>query len=201
VEREGPRELHDSKEPCPAKRRDRRMSGKVVKINRAPVLTLWAAVVAEKLGYERETALTFGKAVAGLNAQSKGRMLGIYGPPKAAHGEVAKKVGLGEDFWVQVCGRGVPAKNTDAGIRAVVKDQPIDPAKVETYLESKFKDDLPAVRQAMEELASAFPPEKLEEASYSLYEKFRPEIASGRRGWGQAGDLDLSLIRSLAPKH
>lgn len=176
------------------------MSGNVVKINRAPVLTLWAAVVAERLGYERETALTFGKAVAGLNARSKGRMLGIYGPPKATQEEEARKVGLGEDFWVEVCGRGVPVKNTEAGLRAVVKDQPIDPTKVEVYLESKFKGDLPAVREAMAGLASAFDPEELKEVAYSLYERFRPEIASGKRGWGQAGDLDLALIRSLAPE-
>lgn len=31
---------------------------KRIKINRAPVLTLWAAVVAERLGYEHATALT-----------------------------------------------------------------------------------------------------------------------------------------------
>jgi len=54
------------------------MAKKKIKINRAPVLTLWAAVVAKRLGYEEETALTLGKAVAGLNAQSKGRKLGIY---------------------------------------------------------------------------------------------------------------------------
>jgi len=176
------------------------MGDNVVKINRAPVLTLWAAVVAERVGYDHETALTFGKAVAGLNAQSKGRMLGIYGPPKARHAGEPKKVGLGEDFWVDVCGRGVPVKNTEAGIRAVVKDKPIDPAKVETYLKSKFKDDLPAVREAMEELASSLEPEELAEVSYGLYEKFRPEIAAGRRGWGQKGDLDLDFIRSLAPE-
>ena len=29
-------------------------------INRAPVLTLWAAVVAERLGYDRAAALTLG---------------------------------------------------------------------------------------------------------------------------------------------
>jgi hypothetical protein len=40
-----------------------------VTINRAPVLTLWAAVVAERLGFERVEALTLGKAVAGLTAQ------------------------------------------------------------------------------------------------------------------------------------
>ena len=35
-----------------------------IKINRAPVLTLWAAVVAERLGFDHEVALTLGKAVA-----------------------------------------------------------------------------------------------------------------------------------------
>ena len=58
------------------------MARTTVKINRAPVLTLWATVVAERLGYDHETALTLGKAVAGLNAQSKGRRLGIFEEPK-----------------------------------------------------------------------------------------------------------------------
>ena len=53
------------------------MPGKIVQINRAPVLTLWAAVVAEALGFAPDEALTLGKAVAGLNAQAKGRRLGI----------------------------------------------------------------------------------------------------------------------------
>jgi hypothetical protein len=47
-------------------------------INRAPVLTLWAATVAERLGFDEGEALSLGKAVAGLNAQSKGRRLGIF---------------------------------------------------------------------------------------------------------------------------
>ena len=49
-------------------------------INRAPVLTLWATIVAQRLGFQREEALTLGKAVAGLNAYSKGRSLGLYEP-------------------------------------------------------------------------------------------------------------------------
>lgn len=166
--------------------------------NRAPVLTLWAAVVAERLGYDREAALTLGKAVAGLNAQSKGRMLGIFGQPKAPErGGPPKKVGLGEDFWIDLCGRGVPVKNTNDGIRAVVKDKPIDPVKVETYLASKFGNDLTAVRGAMEELAGTFEPEELVERAYGLYEKFRPDIPPGKRGWGAKGELKLDLMRSL----
>jgi hypothetical protein len=174
------------------------LPGKAISINRAPVLTLWAAVVAEALGYARDEALTLGKAVAGLNAQSKGRMLGIFGPPKSAeNGKPPKKVGLGEDFWVEVCGRGVPVKNTDDGVRAVVKDKPIDPASVDKYLKGRFGDDLPAVRKAMEALAGSFESEELARRAYTLYEKFRPEIPGGRRGWGAKGELDLGLIRSL----
>jgi hypothetical protein len=31
-----------------------------------------------------------------------------------------------------------------------------------------------------------------------LYEKFRPEIPEGKKGWGARGELDLDYIRSLA---
>ena len=71
-----------------------------IKINRAPVLTLWAAVVAERMGYDRDAALTLGKCLAGHARR--------------------------------------------------------------------------------------------------LYEQFRPEIPTGKRGWGAKGTLDLDLIRSLA---
>ena len=55
-----------------------------MKINRAPVLTLWAKVVAEQLGYSEDEALALGKAVAGYTAQFKGRSLGIYVPKETA---------------------------------------------------------------------------------------------------------------------
>jgi len=54
------------------------MSKDTILINRAPVLTLWAAVVAERVGFSPDEALSLGKAVAGLNAQTKGRALGIF---------------------------------------------------------------------------------------------------------------------------
>ncbi len=174
------------------------MAGKVIEINRAPVLTLWAAVVAQRQGYEEDTAITLGKAVAGLNAQSKGRMLGIFGPPKAPEGGgPPKKVGLGEDFWIEVCGRGVPVKNTEDGIRAVVKDKPIEPDKVRAYLEGKFGDHLQDVRDSMARLAESYGPDDLGDVAYGLYEKFRPSIPPGKKGWGRKGPLDLDFIESL----
>jgi len=49
---------------------------RVMLVNRAPVLTLWAAMVAEVLGFEHEEALTLGRAVSRLNAYLKGVSLG-----------------------------------------------------------------------------------------------------------------------------
>ena len=169
-----------------------------VKINRAPVLTLWAAVVAERLGYDEGEALSLGRAVAGLNAQSKGRMIGVFQPGKGPDGGPPRKAGLGEEFWVEVCGRSVPAKNTEAGVRAVVEDKPIESDGVRRYLEQKFGDSLPDVRKAMEHLAQSLEPEELADRAYPLYEGFRPKIPAGKAGWGAQGQLDLELIRSLA---
>ena len=173
------------------------MSDVRISINRAPVFTLWAAVVAERLGFAEDEALSLGKAVAGLNAQSKGRMLGIYQPGKAPHGGPPRKVGLGEEFWVELCGRPVPAKRTEAGVRAVDKDKPIEADKARAYLESRLGADLPAVRAAMVELAASYEPAALAERAYDLYERFRPAIPAGKRGWGAKGDLDLAVVRSL----
>ncbi len=96
------------------------MTRTTITINRAPVLTLWAAAVAERLGFDADAALTLGKGVAGLTAQSKGRHLGIFKPPKLERGKASKKHGLGEEFWIDLCGRSVPANNTEDGLRARV---------------------------------------------------------------------------------
>lgn len=174
------------------------MANKKIKINRAPVLTLWAAVVAERLGYDKETALTLGKAVAGLNAQSKGRRLGIY-EEKAEEDkkQEKKKEKPAKTEFIEILGRGVPAVKTPRGLRAAIQGDPIHPESVQTYIEQKFKDDLEDARAAMEKLARSFTPKQLESKAYDLYEKFRPEIPEGMKGWGAKGELDLDYIRSL----
>jgi len=73
-------------------------------------------------------------AGAGLNAQAKGRRLGIFKP----HEEKAKKARekeRGERFWIEVLGRPVPAIVTEEGIQAVRGSKPIDPDSVRRYLE------------------------------------------------------------------
>jgi hypothetical protein len=175
------------------------MANNKIKINRAPVLTLWAAVVAERLGYDEETALTLGKAVAGLNAQSKGRRLGIYEEKtEEEKKEEKKKEKPVKTEFIEILGRGVPAIKTPKGLRAAIKGEAIHAGSVETYLKQKFKDDLGDARSAMEKLAKAYTPKQLEKQAYDLYEKFRPEIPEGKKGWGAKGELDLDYIRSLA---
>lgn len=171
-----------------------------VKINRAPVLTLWSAVVAERLGFERDEALTLGKAVAGLTAQSKGQRLGIFTPsPAEVRRERAKKAKAAGVFRVALLGRAVPVLRTEEGLRAVGKDQkPVTPDSVQRYLESKFKDALPDARAAMTLLAESRKPAVLAEEAFHLYETFRPGVPAGESGWGVQGALSLTKIRRMA---
>lgn len=176
------------------------MGARTFAVNRAPVLTLWSAVVAERLGYDRDSALSLGKAVAGLTAQSKGRTLGIYGRSKASESSREHETVHGpEELSISLCGRHVPVEKTNQGIRAKIKDQTVDPKPVQAYLEKAFGNSLGDVREAMEELARANEPIELERTAFALYEKFRPSVAAGVSGWGQKGELDIELIRSLAP--
>ena len=173
-----------------------------VTVNRAPVLTLWAAVVAERQGFTREEALTLGKSMAGLNAQSKGRALGIYAPAGKADAARRKRdLKPGETLAVGLLERAIPAVRTPDGLRAVHGGKPMSPESVERYLESKFKDSLGAVRAAMEALAGSLSPPVLAARAFALYESFRPVIPSGTKGWGAAGVLDLERIRALAKDH
>jgi len=168
-------------------------------INRAPVLTLWAAVVAERLGFSHDEALTLGKAVAGLNAYSKGKALGLFAPTPAdvrtKRAAQAARVGV---FQVALLHRAVPVMQTPQGLRAVAKEKPIEPKSVERYLAGKFGDALSSVSTTMAELARSRDAETLAAEAYSLYERFRPEIPAGEAGWGAAGTLSLAKIKKLA---
>jgi hypothetical protein len=175
------------------------MATHTVTVNRAPVLTLWATVVAEELGYNHETALTLGKAVAGLNARSKGRRLGIFEEPKNEQDDEEQRGQQPrETSTVSPLHRRVPVIRTEQGVRATVNGEPINPAAVTRYLAQKFGEALADVRAAMEVLAKAYPPDQLAAHAYSLYEQFRPDVPEGKKGWGAAGQLDLDAIRSLA---
>jgi hypothetical protein len=74
----------------------------VIHINRAPVLTLWAAVVAERLGFDSDEALTLGHAIVGLNAYSKGVRLGLFEPTPEAERERRRNAEHGAEVQVDL---------------------------------------------------------------------------------------------------
>ena len=57
---------------------------------------------------------------------------------------------------------------------------------------------LEAARAAMTTLANAYRPRELATEASSLYERFRPVVPEGVRGWGAKGIVDLRKIRTLA---
>ena len=136
--------------------------------------------------------------MAGLNAYSKGVSLGLSQPTPKEVKEQRRKMRKEETVTVDLLHRAVPAKHTDEGLRALSGESPICPKSVQKYLESRFGDALEDVSDAMLELAKSLPPSHLAEKAYALYQKFRPEIPPGKKGWGASGNLDLDLIREMA---
>ena len=50
-----------------------------------------------------------------------------------------------------------------------------------------------------EALVKSCEPDDLAERAFALYERPRPDIPAGKKGWGAKGTLDLQLIPSLEP--
>ncbi len=172
---------------------------KTLTINRAPVLTLWGTIVARRLGFGPEESLALGKAVAALNAQAKGRSLGIFRARTHRDLEKVREAAAKAEVGVAFMGRSIPMRHTEAGLMPVLGGRLVEPSSVERYLQEKFADALESVRDAMETLARAYPPGELADEAFALYERFRPEIPAGVRGWGARGILDLERIRRLTP--
>ena len=95
-------------------------------------------MVAERLGFDRATALTLGQAVAGMSAYAEGVSLGIIEPKPELVREQSDQLGEGEQLHVDLLGRAVPVVRTPDGLRAVSKSKPGNPASIEKYLPSKF---------------------------------------------------------------
>ncbi len=171
---------------------------RTIRINRAPVLTLWAAVVAERLGYPWDEALTIGRVIAGLAAHRKGVALGIYTERPAREREVAPRQPE-RARTITLMGFQVTEVPTPAGWRAVdVDGRPIDPASVEGYLRRKFGAAYEDALAAMRALAAAHSPSELARRAWQLYIAFRPQVPEGIQGWGRAGRLDLDKIWAMA---
>lgn len=171
-----------------------------IRVNRAPVLTLWAAVVAERLGHPPETALTLGRFVAGSSARAKARRLGLSDEKQDAEERHAKAAELKpRRKSVRLLGRDIPVLATgDGQLRAEDGGKPASAKSVQGYIARAFGDRLTEARTAMETLAASLPPEELNRVGFRLYERFRPEVPEGAQGWGAKGELWIERITGAA---
>jgi len=164
-----------------------------VKVNRAPVLTLWAAVVAERLSHPPDTALSLASVVASTAARAKARRLGIIEERPAG-----ERLAPPKRETTRLLGRDVPLTHDADGV--IVADagdgKPAPAAPVAAYIRKAFGDRLDEVRAAMEELAGRYPPAELNRIGFRLYEHFRPEVPTDVRGWGAKGELHLAKVQS-----
>ncbi|WP_426954357.1 hypothetical protein [Muricoccus radiodurans] len=167
-----------------------------IKVNRAPVLTLWAAVVAERQGYPPETALSLASAVAGTAARAKARRLGLVEEGNAAEERVdAASASAGNKALL--LGRRIPLTRDDGGaVLAEGGGMPAPAPPVLAYVTKAFGKRLSEVRKAMEALADRYEPDELNRVGFRLYKEFRPEVPADVQGWGAKGLLDLEKIRA-----
>src|SRR3954447_19172076 len=172
-----------------------------IRINRAPVLTLWAAVVAERLGYDADAAITLGRVVAGTNARIKARAIGLEAEKEpadmrdVARREEARRARAALRT-IHLLGRGIAVVEGPEGLRAAEDGKPASAASARAYVEKAFGPHLAEAKAAMRRLAGSLPPEELNRVGFRLYERFRPEVPSGAKGWGAKGMLDLAKIEA-----
>jgi hypothetical protein len=171
-----------------------------IRVNRAPVLTLWAAVVAERLGHPPDTALSLASAVAGTAAHAKARRLGIAEDRERGTGEERGAGNPAPQQVVRLLGRDVAVVEGPAGapLAAGGDGTPAGATPVRNYLARAFGERLEEARDAMRALAGGLPPEELNRVGFRLYEHFRPEVPEGVKGWGAKGELRLERIRDAA---
>ena len=168
-----------------------------IRVNRAPVLTLWAATVAEALGHAEDTALTLGSVVAGTAARAKARRLGIL--EERDDSEKPERPLPTVKQAVRLLGRDISVMRDKDGNMAAVRDgRPQSAAAVRGYVARAFGDRLDEVRAAMRRLTASLPANELNRVGFRLYERFRPEVPEGVSGWGAKAELRLEAIERAA---
>lgn len=170
-----------------------------LQVNRAPVLTLWATVVARHLGHPPDTALVLGRYVCGASARIKARRIGVADEAHEAEERLAQEAALkpnGE--FVRLLGLDVPVTRTEDGTLNVdAGGKPTSGRSVRTYARA-FGDRLKEIHLEMETLAASRPPEELNRVGFRLYEQFRPDAAKGAEGWG-AKASSMSIASAPPP--
>jgi len=160
-------------------------------VNRAPVMTAWAMVVAERMGFKRQEALSIASVYTELNGTSKGVKLGIYEEEKGKGMEATQE---GSQPYVDFIGRRIPVLYTQTSQwRALLKGELVTPSSAYKYITGAFRQTTGHIVGAMRLLAATYPHQELNRLAFSLYAEFRPETD----GWGKKAEIRCENILNL----
>lgn len=170
------------------------LMSKFTVVNRAPVMTAWSFVVAERMGFQREEALSIATVYTEMNAISKGVSLGIYEGGKQQGREASKD---GSQPYVDLMGRRIPLFQTSTSQwRALSEGSPVSPSAAYSYIKRSLQQTTPQIVGALRLLSQSYSPSEINQRGYSLYVDFRPEVG----GWGKRGEVRCEKILALRRK-
>ncbi|ETI21052.1 hypothetical protein G647_07395 [Cladophialophora carrionii CBS 160.54] len=180
---------------------------KPVIINRAPVLQLWAACVAQKLypNLSWSTHLSIGSAVSALCAISKGRAIGTIDQPnddpdkKAEKEKKKRSAEKGADDEVDVMSFKLLLEDGSA-IVSGTPQKANEAALIKKYGEAEYARTKKTMEEAIDMFEARAKKGELNRTAFHMYEEFRPSVQHGQGGWGKKGELRLEKIRELAEK-
>ena len=177
-------------------------SDDVVVINRAPVLELWAACVAQILhpSLSWQSSLSVGGAISTITAISKGRSIGTMKKPdpgeaqekKEKRSNKAEKEELDE---VEVMSFRL---NLDKDGQAMVGGKPKKGGEETLMKKYGGSEQYEKVKRAFQNSLKRWKgkEEELSERAFGFYEDFRPTIPPGQKGWGRKGQLRIETIKT-----
>ncbi|KAJ7590908.1 hypothetical protein C8J56DRAFT_783011 [Mycena floridula] len=159
-------------------------------VNRAPVMSAWSMIVAERLGFQREEALSIASVYTEMNAISKGVSLGLQKKSQAKDLEASRG---GSQPYVELMGRRPLYQTQSNQWRALSGANAVQPGSAFSYISRSFRQTTPHIIGALRLLANSFTPQELNVKAWSLYADFRP----AGDGWGQRSEVRCDTILGL----
>ncbi|KAF7332077.1 Glutamine synthetase [Mycena kentingensis (nom. inval.)] len=169
---------------------EERLKTKGTIVNRAPLLTAWATLVAEKLGFQREEALSIASVYTEINAISKGISLGKLQKSAAAGMEASP---TGTQPFVDLMGKRPLFQTQHSQWRGLSAGKAVPPSTAFGYISRALRQTTPHVIGAMRLLLDTYSVEEINTKGWGLYADFRPDV----NGWGDRGEVRCSTILDL----
>lgn len=169
------------------------LRGRHVVVNRAPVMTAWAVVVLQYMGFELPEALSLAQCYVSTTAEARARNLQL------AHAKEEHVTSANQPHFEFLHVK-IPVIHLRNGqYRGLHGGEVMAPSRAFDYLRRSMFQMLPHVIGAMQCLAESYlapdgGADALHNAAYGLYVEFRPETHGE---WGKRAELSLDKILAL----